>query len=139
MANNQGIKRSVTLDDVSSLLNELIKIDPWCMHRLFEARVACNKTLADHPTVQVQPGDDNRTWEVGILGILNGLFGVDELFSGAFAGVYSDDTLEAPGKLEFVAHKIAGTVDHPEVAALKARIAELEAQLVAAAVIEDEA
>lgn len=76
-------QKSITPYDVVALLNEAVKLDPAAMHALVESRVPCNEALADHPTIQVSVYDE-RTGEptpgqfkVGILGILNGLFGTD--------------------------------------------------------------
>jgi hypothetical protein len=55
-------------------LNSLLKIDPEAISELFNNRVPCNKKLAYHPTVQVQMIEDFS--RVGIIGILNGFFGV---------------------------------------------------------------
>ena len=71
-----SIKESVTLDETIELLNSLVEIDPHAMTKLISARVECNEKLADHPTVQVGAIDDKT--EVGILGVLNGIFGADE-------------------------------------------------------------
>lgn len=69
------IKDSVSIDDTIAFLNELMAIDPDAMAQLCISRVPCNEALADHPTVQVAPEDQG--YSVGILGIINGLFGVD--------------------------------------------------------------
>jgi len=77
----------VSLDHVLWFLNALVKeVDADAIKALIETRVPCNTALADHPTVQVHlKGHDNqdvdqipeaeREWQVGFLGILNGLFG----------------------------------------------------------------
>jgi len=76
-------QKTITPHDVVALLNEAVKLDPVAMHALVEARVPCNKALADHPTIQVSAydeltGEPTPNWfKVGILGILNGLFGTD--------------------------------------------------------------
>ena len=70
------IETNVTPTDVVEFLNNLLKIDPVSIGNIFGFRVPCNKDLADHPTVQV--GCEKDFCQVGIVGILNGLFGVHE-------------------------------------------------------------
>lgn len=75
------IRETVTLDEVIHLLNECVAIDPVAMASLVAARVPCSAGFCDHPTVQVGPIDEQNPaagWEVGILGVLNGMFGVDD-------------------------------------------------------------
>ena len=76
-----AIKESVTLEDVAEFLNELLKVDYDTINKLFSIRMACNGELADHPTVQVLQVGGNKTnpyFVVGIIGLLNGLFGTTE-------------------------------------------------------------
>lgn len=68
------LKESVTPQDVVDLLNEIAKTDKEALKALINLRVPCNKALADHPTIQTVNKDGQ--YVVGILGILNGLFGV---------------------------------------------------------------
>jgi len=72
------IKQTITIDEVITLLNELIALDKSAVAALLANRVPCNKALADHPTVQVGLQND-----VGMLGVINGLFGVDDDGLGA--------------------------------------------------------
>lgn len=69
----------VTKEQAVTLLNEIHALDPSVLQNLVSHRVPCNEALANHPTVQVGlvDGEDGK-FEVGILGIINGLFGVDE-------------------------------------------------------------
>ena len=66
-------------------LNEMVAADPNVIHRLVEHRIPCNDALAAHPTVQVVPGN-----EVGLLGVLNGLIGVDADGWGYLAANFDD-------------------------------------------------
>lgn len=86
---------SVTVSEVVGLLNELLRLDPEAMHNLVEGRVQCNEAIADHPTVQVsgRVNGDGTTYEFGILGLLNGLFGVDEKSYGAISASYEEGKL----------------------------------------------
>jgi len=63
------------IDAAIAFLNGLVEVDPKAVTALVELRVACNEEMADHPTVQVQADTDGGNPEVGILGVLNGLFG----------------------------------------------------------------
>ena len=95
------IKTEITLQDTLAFLNELLSIDPKAIQALVNQRVDCNKQLADHPTVQVSnyripvdfiEGQDSAPgYKVGILGVLNGLFGSDAEHWGAIAAVYEED------------------------------------------------
>lgn len=68
--------RPVTVDDAIRVLNEAVAADQDAISHLVNDRVACGQELADHPTIQVAvhgPADHS----VGLLGILNGIFGAD--------------------------------------------------------------
>jgi len=73
---NRGDSQLITLKDAIDFLNELVKIDADALRALIGHRVPCNNGLVDHPTVQV--GEFGGVFQVGMLGILNGLFGVNE-------------------------------------------------------------
>jgi hypothetical protein len=94
-----SIKESVTVKDTVAFLNELVKVDRGAMVRLFgDGRTHCNEALAKHPTVQVGYTKGKRyasggtsevkIYSVGLLGILNGLFGVDAEDWGTIAACY---------------------------------------------------
>ena len=70
------IQEQVTLDETIDFLNELIKVDTPAIAALIANRVPCNEEMADHPTVQC--GEQHGGFHVGMLGIFNGLFGVNE-------------------------------------------------------------
>ena len=84
-----SIKKSITLDETIEFLNGLIEIDSEAVGRLITARVPCNEAMADHPTVQV--GDCRDGFEVGFLGVLNGLFGIDENGWGGITMIFEAD------------------------------------------------
>lgn len=79
------------IDNAIEVLNRIHKADPTILQTLIFTRVPCNETLAKDPTVQVGcidskwPGTEPKEWEVGILGIINGLFGVDDRNIGYIA------------------------------------------------------
>jgi len=82
------MRQSVTYDDVIEFLNELLEIDAEAVKQLVESRVPCKMLLAEHPTVQVRAQDDEH-W-VGLLGILNGLFGTYRDGCGPIAVCYEE-------------------------------------------------
>jgi len=67
------MKQTVNIGETINLLNELVALDESTVRKLIQHRVKCNDDLANHPTVQVSSEKG-----VGMLGILNGLFGVDD-------------------------------------------------------------
>ncbi|MDO8715320.1 MAG: hypothetical protein Q7J73_00660 [Dehalococcoidales bacterium] len=75
---------------VVKYLNELLEIDRDAISNLIASRVECNEKLSNHPTVQVGTREDGK-YEVGLLGILNGLFSVDENEYGEIYMVVEDD------------------------------------------------
>lgn len=85
------IKQSVTVDEVIAYLNELIDIDRVAIAALIANRVPCNEELAKHPTVQVYA--QHGGYLVGMLGILNGLFGICDDGRGPIAFVFKDGSL----------------------------------------------
>lgn len=64
------------IDQAVEVLNRIHKADPSVLDSLIRYRVPCNEELANDPTVQVRV--HHEVTDVGILGIINGLFGVDE-------------------------------------------------------------
>lgn len=85
---------SVTILDALALLNEAVELDHEAMRALCEGRVPCNEDLARHPTIQVSSCQSAEStaksaYRVGLIGILNGLFGIDpESGFGAIAGIF---------------------------------------------------
>ena len=67
----------VTIQDAIDRLNELLELDPNALSELSVKRVPANDKLAiDHPYVQCALMDGQMA--VGMLGILNGIFGRPE-------------------------------------------------------------
>lgn len=81
---------------IVAYLNELIKLDRVAIAALVENRVPCSQSLTDHPTVQVV--EQHGGHSVGLLGILNGLCGVDEFGIGPIRVVFSlpNDSTDLP-------------------------------------------
>ena len=86
------------------VLNRIHAADPTVLPALIDHRVECNRALADDPTVQVGviPGMETMTtpgfdrYNVGLLGIINGIFGIRSLSEahgtqGWIAAVYDAD------------------------------------------------
>jgi hypothetical protein len=70
--------RQPDTDHLLEFLNELLRVDAVAVTRLLLHREPCGKSLAEHPTVQV-----NGDWTVSVLGLLNG-----------FCGAYTIDDAE---------------------------------------------
>jgi len=90
------IKETITVDEVIDILNGAIVMDREAIDALVNQRIECNESLADHPHIQVRPGKSlsgTAIWSVGLLGILNGLFGIDDISGyGAITAVINDDS-----------------------------------------------
>jgi hypothetical protein len=73
----EDVKNDLTLGRAIVILNELVELDRDAMTDLCQRRVKVNGNgLLEHPTVQC--GKHDGEYQVGLLGILNGLFGVRE-------------------------------------------------------------
>lgn len=69
------IQEKLTVEEAIAFLNELVALDTQAMKALIDQRVPCNDGLLNHPTLQVTDHYDDKIPRVGILGLLNGLFG----------------------------------------------------------------
>jgi hypothetical protein len=87
---------SVSLSRALTVLNEALQADPQTISALMNHRVICNEALANHPTIQV--GIYEGEYKVGLLGLLNGLFGIQENKTG-YIGAITDAQHQV---LEFV-------------------------------------
>ena len=83
------VKEKIGLQETVDFLNELLKIDPIAITALFSMRIGCNRILANHETVQIFAFDETY-FQVGMVGILNGLFGIDENGWGHISVDYDD-------------------------------------------------
>ena len=86
------MKDSITIDETIELLNSMLNADRPATAALVANRVPCNEALADHDTIQVS--EQNGGFHVGLLGVINGLFGVDEYGWGPIATVWTHDVGE---------------------------------------------
>lgn len=74
------------IENMVRVLNELLEADPKAANEFFNLRVAINKQVCDHPTIQVladrtEP-DSAQTGDTGVLrplGLLNGLLQGDRV------------------------------------------------------------
>jgi hypothetical protein len=73
---------------VVTLLNDLLILDSVAVRQLVSARVPCNSLIAKHPTVQVFVRPSTPGQSLGILGILNGLIGVNDAGWGGVCAVF---------------------------------------------------
>lgn len=87
----------VTAGEVVALLNEATGLDHAAMKELIAFRVVCDSRLAGHPTIQVV-GEPLERPRVGMLGILNGLFGTKSNGAGVIVMAEDDET----GGIKFV-------------------------------------
>lgn len=87
-----NLREQITIDQVIAFFNELIALDTSALTPLFLLRSECNEALADHPTVQVAEHADG--YSVGLMGIINGMFGVTRGGFGPIAYVVRDGYLE---------------------------------------------
>jgi hypothetical protein len=87
-------KQTLTVDEAIGYLNSLVECDREVIGLLAETRLPCNEALVNHPTAQTVPADlanQDTGSVIGLLGILNGMFGIDEHGWGAIAAVYEND------------------------------------------------
>jgi hypothetical protein len=83
------IKESVTIDEVIAILNRALEEDRGAISELMlDHKVVCNKGLAEDETIQVgrRTKSGNSENIVGVLGLLNGLFGVNDGEHGTHYG-----------------------------------------------------
>ena len=96
--------RSVTVQDAVGMLNRALAADRPAIAALIANRMPCNEALADDPTIQV--GRQHGGFNVGMLGILNGLFGVDGAGWGSIAGVFEDSPTDPKGPRDLVRFEV---------------------------------
>lgn len=65
-----------SIDQAIDVLNDMLRLDPHATERMFFHRFFCGEALAEHPTIQAGVWHDANY--VSVLGLINGLFGVDE-------------------------------------------------------------
>jgi hypothetical protein len=78
------------VDYAIEVLNRALAADKDALSMLFGFRTPCNETLAFDPTIQVRCNAD-ETHAIGTLGLINGLFGVDDRNWGHISMVVESD------------------------------------------------
>lgn len=86
-----SVEESITVDGVISLLNDVVRCDQQAISKLFFNRVQCNDSLAEHATIRVVAG--STRYVVGALGLINGMFGVDDNGQGAIAMIRDNENI----------------------------------------------
>lgn len=81
----------LSIDDVIDYLNELLALDRPAIAALVANRVPCTEALADHRSVQVQ--SQHGGYHIGLLGIINGMFGTTDGTNGPVTVVFEDGYL----------------------------------------------
>jgi len=85
------IKASITPDDAVDLLNNMLLRDPGATAILIGSRHQVNAAMDAHPTLITQETKEGVP-TLGLLGVLNGLFGFDEVHQrGVIVAVYDDN------------------------------------------------
>lgn len=81
-------EETVAVKDIIATLNEIHKLDSELTTNMVLHRFPCNAEIKNHKTVQAHCyGDASvESPKVGLLGILNGLVGIDKNHFGAIAG-----------------------------------------------------
>lgn len=84
-----------TPTEAVEVLNRIHTADPTVLPNLIAWRVPCNETLADDPTVQVGPMPYSNTdvdqMYVGLLGVINGIFGVVPFSTHGYIAAHYDE------------------------------------------------
>lgn len=106
------IKKTVLINDVIDLLNEMLRIDRKAITTLINNRVPCNEILVNHKTIQVDNSTDIP--QVGILGLLNGLFGIDDKNGAGPIACYVDSEKYKYGFLHINSFGIRQDITIPE-------------------------
>jgi hypothetical protein len=103
-------REEVSIDDTIEYLNELLALDAKAMAALIGSRVPCNAALRDHPTALVlATGPTGSNARIGILGLLNGLFGVRDDGLGEICAIFDKSD-------KLVRFERTRNVDNPETA-----------------------
>ena len=85
-ARREAMPEAVSIDAAIERLNEMLAADPRAIQALIDERVSCSEALANHKTCQV--GRTGKGFEVGPLGIINGILGADTNSCGFVAAEY---------------------------------------------------
>lgn len=81
------------LQEAVRVLNEALRLDPTAINALFLHRVAVNVPLAEHSTIQVRRSSPPPADTLGVLGLLNGIFGADVDGIGYLCSLVEDERI----------------------------------------------
>lgn len=89
MDRNQRWAVNASVKQAIAVLNEALTADRAAVEAVMLYRVTCNAELAQHATVQVgdESEGDGTLFSLGPMGLINGIFGVDEAGWGHIAAV----------------------------------------------------
>lgn len=85
----------VSAEHAVNVLNEAHKLDPVAIEKIVDSPAFCNKELTEHSTIQcgsmkqIYP-NEKEVFTIGLTGLLNGIFGVDENGQGPIARKYTE-------------------------------------------------
>ena len=107
------IKNIITLDGAIEVLNRALKNDPDAVNDLFlNHKVQCNDKMAEDETIQVGQRDGHYT--IGPLGIINGIFGIDDgVYNTRFGAIAAEVDLDTGKIVKFSRvdyHKVAENI-----------------------------
>jgi len=83
-------------DNAVKILNEALELEPDVIRRMFYFKFCVGPGLVEHPTIQVLKADNVRDFDIhtlGVLGLINGLFGIRADGYGRITGIYEDGVL----------------------------------------------
>jgi len=81
MPNPHAVRKTITVEHALKILNRMLEEDPVATRNLVLTHIQCNEDLSKDPTIQTRSyniPNEEPAYSVGIMGVLNGLFGVDE-------------------------------------------------------------
>lgn len=82
-------RKEITAEFVVEFLNNLLKIDKDAIMNLIENRVRCNDAIGNHE--EVQASFNSGRLSLGLLGLINGFFGVNDKGYGCIVAHYDGD------------------------------------------------
>ena len=89
--NFENLSNVVAARRAVKVLNSALEMDPSTLSALVQFTLPCNDEISYHPTIQVQ-SDQRVPCRLSPLGLINGLFGVDERTGyGMITMVLNDD------------------------------------------------
>lgn len=91
--NEQLLEVALELSAVHAVkvLNEALELEPYTIQNMFKSRFCVGSGLVQHPTIQVLQEAGVHT--LGVLGLINGLFGVLSDNRGRITGIYEGERL----------------------------------------------